>query len=359
MVSMSYLDQIVNDDFVWNKLVNALPGRRKTSNNNFINICCPMCTRRGETQDKKFRCGIKHDSKGIGIHCFNCGIKTRWMVGTPMGKSFKEFLESVGLTTMEIKKLSFHAVEVSRILSQSDILPPSLYFTPSFNTTTLPPEAQTLATWAHNNCVDTDFINAVEYLYSRGNDIATAIDYYWTPNKTDNLNKRIIIPFYFQNNLVGWTARSSVDDLEPRYWTNVPPHFLFNNRVMTLDRKYVIIVEGIFDAIAIDGIATMGAKLSNEQAKWINSCGKTPILLADRDRTGGKLIEIALHHNWMVSFPRLAAGEGRRKDNWWDADVKDAAEATQRYGKLYTLQSIISSATGQKMEIAMKRKMVI
>jgi DNA primase len=97
----------------------------------------------------------------------------------------------------------------------------------------------------------------------------------------------------------------------------------------------------------------MGAKLSDNQTRWINSANKTPILVIDRDSSGQRNVAVALRNKWHAAFPRLASA------GWWDADVKDTAEAVKRYGRLYTLQSILKTATNDPRKIEVWSKLLI
>ena len=70
------------------------------------------------------------------------------------------------------------------------------------------------------------------------------------------------------------------------------------------------------------------------------------ILCPDRDKPGKELIDEALALGWEVSFPP------------WYKDVKDAADAVQRYGRLATVASIIKHATSNKIKAQVKAKML-
>ena len=54
-------------------------------------------------------------------------------------------------------------------------------------------------------------------------------------------------------------------------------------------------------------------------------------MLPDRDQAGIKLAEQALEFGWSVSFPE------------WGEDIKDVNDAVKKYGRIYTLWSIIDS----------------
>lgn len=357
---MSVLTKVLQDDFVWSAITDALTGKRRTSNTNFININCPMCISRGETADRKQRCGVKRDDQGIGVYCFNCGFKTRFVLGQTLSKSMRKFLEGVGVSSTEVKRINYRALQLGKMVmgnsEAAKIIP--MMFKPSFTPKSLPVGAKSLATLAAENCADPDFAAAASYIFKRGDAIALATEFFWSPSRDYDMHRRIILPFEYAGEVVGYTARL-IDPATPskgRYHSEVPSNFIFNNRLLSSQSKYVILVEGPFDALACNGISTLGAKVSDEQAHWINSSGKTVIVLPDRDKRGQQMIDLAVHHGWHVAFPKLKDGSGR--SSWWDNDVKDAADAAQRYGKLYTIRSIIESATSNKMQIAIQQKLL-
>lgn len=334
-------------DFLSQKLITLLPPKRKRTTHGY-NIDCPMCVVRGEARpDTKQRCGIRTFPDGsLAINCFNCGFSTRWSPGYLISQNVREFLTKLGVTDLEIKQLNFNAWRLKQTNMATGELPAreSSIFHPDFKEVELPQNSFPINTWAENECDDPDFLDVASYLLTRGNVIANQYEFYWTPEKAHNLNKRLIVPFYWNNRLVGWTGRSIDPRISPKYYTNTPAHFLFNSHYLDADRKYAILVEGQFDALAIQGVSTQGAKLSEQQAYWIKSSGKKIIVLPDRDEAGQKMIDLALQHDWMVSFPN------------WDEDVKDANDAVIKYGQLYTVRTIIDGATDNKIKINLLRK---
>jgi len=360
---LSYIQQLAQDDFIWDAIIEHLPARKRASTFDF-NICCPMCVRLGEPRpDRAYRCGLIKNGDGFAISCFNCPLRVRWTYGSSMSNRLKEFMSELGIPELQIKRMAHRAYSIRRTVESSpeaaEIIGSS--FLPQFTNKDLPSGARTIKAWADDGCNDPMFLRAVEYLYSRGDTVAEAIDYYWTPfsNKTaeggsDRMNERIIIPFRYRDSIVGYSARMSLDQSKSKYWSKVPPDYLFNNHVLDLrDRKYVFIVEGPFDALAIDGLSTLGAKMTDKQMAWINFSGRTPILIGDRDRTGMLNIDNALRNDWGVAFPRLASS------GWWDAKTKDCATAVEKYGRLYVTRSIIETTTFDKRKIEVYRKMAI
>ncbi len=96
--------------------------------------------------------------------------------------------------------------------------------------------------------------------------------------------------------------------------------------------------------MCIGGIGIMSNQCSETQAQIIDTLGREVILVPDRDRAGQKLVDDALEYGWSVSFPD------------WEADVKDVNDAVVRYGKLFTLKSIIDAKETMSLKINLMRK---
>ena len=356
---MSYTEQILSNDFLWVALMEGISTRRrKKGGANFINICCTMCVERGETPDTKYRCGIKRESY-IGVHCFNCGLRAKHRAGEPLSTNMKKFLLSLGLDEMAVKRLAYRAHTIAAMVEKSPEAQAlvDIDISMKFPAKLLPPKSASFETWANQGCLDPDFIATAEYLFSRGAELSRSTTFYWSPETTDDINKRLIIPFYHQGEIVGWTGRAIDPSIEPKYHSQVAKDYLFNNSVLyDRNRSYVILIEGVLDALAIDGVGTLGAKLNDRQCAWVESFGKDIIVVADRDASGQRLIDIALKRGWQVAFPALTSNHASR--NWWEPNCKDVAEAVDRYGRLYVLTSILKTATGDNMEINLKRKIL-
>jgi Toprim-like len=332
-------------DFLTQKLFNILPGKRRRTSSG-TNIDCPMCISRGEARpDTKQRCGIRTDAFGnLIVNCFNCHFSTRWSPGMMLNRNVRDFLSNLGMSDLEIKKLNFTAWQYSQN-AETKFVAESPIFIPQFPEVKLPDRAKTISEWAQTGESSLDFLEVAQYLISRGDDVFNASDYYWTPDIKHSMNRRVILPFIHKEKIVGYSGRIIDEGFKgPKYYSDVPAHYLFNNSMIERPRKFIILVEGVFDALAIEGVATQGAKLSEQQAYWLKESGKQIIVLPDRDAAGQKLIDLALQHEWMVSLPE------------WDSGIKDANDAVKTYGKLYTVRSIIDSATNNKLKINLARK---
>ena len=166
-------------------------------------------------------------------------------------------------------------------------------------------------------------------------------NFYWTPE--EGFQNRLIIPFYYQNRIVGYTARR-ITDGKPKYISEQQPGYVFNLDQQTVNKKFVIAVEGPIDAICIGGVALTSAEIGTGQQALLNRLQREVIVLPDRDQAGIKLAEQALEFGWSVSFPE------------WGEDVKDVNDAVKKYGRIYTLWSIIDSKESNSLKIQLRMK---
>ncbi len=318
-----------------------------TSHSGFYNINCPACVLRGEKRpDRRKRCGIKISTDSVGINCFNCRLKARYRLGDRINSNMKQFISALGVSERQIQVLSYTADIIRKNIAESPEIQSKLNISisPDHPTIRLPISMKSLQEWAELGCDDPNFLNVVEYFFSRGDIVSNATTFYWSSDSA--FNRRLIIPCYQGNRLVGWIGRAIYDDIKPKYYKELPNNFIFNSHVMYIPhRKYILVVEGVFDALSIDGIAILGATIGDGQISQIVQSGKQPVIVADRDKAGDHLINVALKYKWPVSIMNYGHNQ------WWDSDIKDVDEAARRYGKLYTIQSIFASMTRNETKI--------
>jgi DNA primase len=119
---------------------------------------------------------------------------------------------------------------------------------------------------------------------------------------------------------------------------------VFNIDRQSPDRKYVIVVEGQFDAISIDGCAIAHNEPSETQVMRLNALGREVIVVPDRDRPGAKMLKAAIDNNWSVSLPP------------WGDHIKDVADAVKEYGRLYVLTTILHYRVAGEIKINLLKK---
>lgn len=307
---------------------------------------CPLCVHRGHNADQKGRFGLKFPGDGqIGVSCFNCAFKAKYVPGTLLSRDFVWFLGKIGIPPDDIKKLKFQAFREKEAgaIFEAPKLRGNLFH--KWTPIDLPEDAHPVMTWLNEGCKDKNLLQAVNYAMDRG---VNPDDIYWSPDSFSQYNKRFILPYYFRGKIVGFTARYTKDVTSKtlaRYINKMPDGYVYNlDAQQDFSRKYCLVHEGTIDAYITGGISCLGS-INQDQISIINSLGKEVIVCPDRDSAGEHLVEAALEQGWKVSFPN------------WAPHVKDAGKAAQVYGRLLTVQSLIESAEKNKLKIHVSRKM--
>lgn len=326
-----------------------VPSKRKQTAKGWIQFNCPACHHRGHGADTRGRGNILFTAdQQVVYRCFNCGIKARY-AGNHISHNIENIMRWMGVPHNDLQKAKLEALELAVSGNAAVSSTGVAIMLPSFGETDLPAGARPISEIAMDDDPSPEFMSVLAYLYSRGKCVAENWDYHWSPDKRHNMDHRVIIPFRWNRKIVGWTARyaGKPPGTAPRYFNSeLDSGYLFNADQLSYgNRKFVLINEGPFDAIATDGIGTLGSKLSPSQIAWLNLSDRIKIVVPDRETKNQALIDIALEQGWSVSFPD------------WERGVKDAAKAAELYGRLYTIQSILATRTSNRTEIAIKRQL--
>jgi DNA primase len=122
------------------------------------------------------------------------------------------------------------------------------------------------------------------------------------------------------------------------------PGYVFGQDLQRKAWQYVIVVEGIFDALAIDGMAVMHNDINPQQAQLIKDLERQVIVVPDQDEAGLKLVDRAIELGWAVSIPN------------WPQGVKDVNDAVVKLGKIATLLIILQAKETSKIKIEIRKK---
>ena len=303
---------------------------------------CHLCAHRGHSADTKSRLGIKFDSSGsIAIHCFNCKFDSSWKPNTAFTSSFKWFLITSGLSEYTVTKLSFEAFRDSKSFEAEHVKYVKPPITSKWQEIEFLKDTYSLEYYLLRDYKDSNFLSVANYACSRA--LYSVNELFWTPKRPTKL----IVPFYYENKLVGYTERECNENSKsPKYINNFPLEYIYNLDLQR-QRKHVIFCEGVLDAHLTSGISTLSNNVSVDQANYINNLGKEIIVCPDRDESGYPLVECALKNNWKVSFPL------------WDPQIKDAAQAVLKYGRLLTVKSIIESSISDALTIQLKWRFLL
>jgi Toprim-like len=316
-------------------LLTYLPSKRKTTPSGWTSFNAPCCQHNGHSVDTRQRGGlISNGDGGISYHCFNCGFKTSWQPGRNVSKGMRRLMRWINVPDDLINKISLQVmqenegIEVQRRLVEI----------PSFNEVPLPDDAVRIDSVEH---VTKHLVQVVEYMKARDLYLED-YPFYWSPSL--GYRDRLIVPFYYEGKVVGWTARTVQPDKQPKYLSEQQPGYVFNLDEQRPQKIFVIVCEGPVDAIHVDGVALMGSEIKDQQALLINRLNREVIVVPDRDEAGSKLIERAIDLGWSVSLPKWADG------------IKDISDAVKQYGKLYTLHSIVGAVESSPLKIRLGAK---
>jgi hypothetical protein len=247
----------------------------------------------------------------------------------------KQLMKSLHIPDDTITKLTFEALRL-----KEDGPAKMAALVPTFSPRALPLGAEPIATYLDNP--PEKLMPVLEYLISRKLYLED-YPFYWS--EEPGFENRLIVPFFYKNNIVGYTARK-ITEGKPKYISEQQPGYVFNLDRQTNDRRFVIVTEGPFDAIAVDGVALLGAEIKAGQHLLINQLQRDVILVPDRDKAGLETVEKMLDQglNWSVSMP-----------DWIDG-IKDVNDAVKHYGRVTTLWMIVNNKLSTDLKIKLRMK---
>lgn len=327
-----------------------LPSKRKTNaTSGWVSFNAPCCVHNGESTDTRGRGGIIMNTDGsVSYHCFNCNFKASFLPGRHLSFKFRKLLSWLGADENTIKRLQIDALRLKDLVNP-EVLVEHEYEEIKFKPRPLPEEAQTFQALSNFYTLNDDrdvpqnFHDAVIYAASRGIDLGK-YELMWTPESAYNLDQRIIIPFTWKGETIGYTSRAFRDVVRPKYHSSYEHNYVFNVDQQSKEYKFVIVCEGPFDAMAVDGVAVLSNDCSETQADIIDSLGREVIVVPDYDRAGLRLIDRALEYGWSVSFPV------------WQDSAKDISEAVEKYGRLFVVASILKAKETNRLKIELFKK---
>lgn len=322
------------------KIYELLPLDKKQRNSGWIYFNAKGCCENygHEFQDKKHRGNIIFTDNGFTYNCFNCHFTCGFTLGQYFSKKTLQWLKWLDISQKDLNDLLLMVREYNESNTSQTIDKPIIK---KREIRQIPSEYKSIQQSLYNNDKSKTLQTVVQYLYQRNPRLLEWSELYWAENRNN-----FLIPCKEYGEIVGYSLRSLNDDSASKYLHYIPQGYVFNYDNLLKERKYEILVEGQLDALAINGVAYLSSTLTPDRLKRIQSFAndKELIICPDRDNAGKKIVRQVLDENlpFSIAFPN------------WIKGIKDCEEAVQKYGRLYTIYSIIASKESNKDLIKMK-----
>jgi hypothetical protein len=321
-------------------ILGYLPAKRKQTASGWISVNAPCCVHNGESADRRQRGGIKTTDQGWSYHCFNCGFTASFILGRNLSFKARRLLTWLNVPKEEIERINLESLRHRSVQGILDDRQRTANVVQGieFEDRELPEEFALI-----------DANMPVHYQYLR--DRYVPEDYpigmiHGRPDDKFSRRQGVIIPFTYDGRIVGHTRRF-FDDHNPRYVHDMQPGYVFGTDLQRPDWQHVIVVEGVFDALSIAGLAVLHADISDAQARLIRSLGREVTVVPDQDEAGMKLVDRAVKLGWAVSMPA------------WPQEIKDVNDAVKCNGRLATLIHIMQARETSRIKIEIRKRQLV
>ena len=314
-------------------ILSYIPQKRKQTSSGWVSFNAPCCVHTGESADRRSRGGVKQQEDDWSYHCFNCGFTASFVPGRPVSYKARKLLGWLGVDSTDIERLNLESLKRKSLLDLTAERNTIKQTQIDFDEKEVPEGVERIDP---NNKLHFHY---VDYLKQRG----IVFGYPFLVDKKRGPRDRIVVPYTYKNRIVGHTSRY-LDSRTPKFINSQQPGYVFGYDLQKSNWTSAIVVEGIFDALSISGLACMHETISKDQAQLLKQLQRRIIVVPDQDRAGLGIIDAAVEHKFEVSIPE------------WPEDVKDVNDAVVRFGVAQTLQQIHQNAERSKIKIEMFKK---
>lgn len=307
----------------------------KPNTHGWFNVICKVCSDHGR---KGKRAAFRFDGDIATYNCFNCGHSAGYDPAKHISMNGDPFMPHPMVTVLDafgIPKADWQQVMFTAVVNQSGASfgttktidsklsePKEIQLPPYFYPLTDDPTDE----WAQ--C-------AIEYLREeRGIDWRCHQFYLVRKTKSPDNKRwygRLIIPTFKQGKLIFWQGRDLTGTMVKKYMSpDVPRDNILSgyDQLESYSEEPLYIVEGWFDAYHVNGVATFGNKLTNEQIKWINKSSRPKVVIPDRFGDGQLLALQGVKLGWSVALPDV------------NEKCKDVSDIVKYHGRLYMFKTI-------------------
>ena len=314
-------------------ILSYIPQKRKQTSSGWVSFNAPCCVHTGESADRRSRGGVKQQEDDWSYHCFNCGFTASFVPGRPVSYKARKLLGWLGVDSVDIERLNLESLKRKSLLDLTAERNTIKQTQIDFDEKEVPEGVELIDPELDQHK------HYQQYLDKRG----IVLEYPFLVDKKRGPRDRIVVPYTYKNRIVGHTSRY-LDNCTPKFINSQQPGYVFGYDLQKSNWTSAIVVEGIFDALSISGLACMHETISKEQAQLLKQLKRRIIVVPDQDRAGLSIIDAAVEHKFEVSIPE------------WPEDVKDVNDAVVRFGVAHTLQQIHQNAERSKIKIEMFKK---
>ena len=247
-------------------MISFLPSKRKHTSSGWISFNAPCCVHRGDSQDKRQRGGLKPNAEnGWSYHCFNCGYTASFILGRNLSFKARNLLEWLGVDQQSIEQINIESLR-HRTMNGLIENQKTQIKAVEFEERDLPADLELI------DINNPQHLPYIEYLENRCID-SVGYPYMVSPNAEGRSSKRIVIPFTHKGLMAGNTSRF-IDNRQPKFISDTQQGYVFGVDLQKDNWEHAIVVEGVFDALAINGLAVLHNDVNATQAQVIKSLNK-------------------------------------------------------------------------------------
>lgn len=288
----------------------------------WYSVVCKACN------DYKVRGAFLLNPDAVVYKCFNCSAKMNYFADSGhISDETQDILRAFDVPEKAINELILSELSHKSTSKRKKVVPTSI-----IKPIDVPDHFYKLEDAASDNI----WAQAMrEYLWIERGLTQDAYPFMLSDNK--NWKGRLIIPYYFQNELIYYQGRD-ITDSKPNKYKNATCKdttlLLFGyDNVAKYEETPLFVLEGFFDALQLDGVAILGNELTAEKISYINRTRREKIYIPDRHKTGVAPAMNALRAGWKISIPDTPG-------------CKDIGEAIKKYGSLYVMRSLTDNTVG-------------
>ncbi len=307
------------------------------SNKGWQAVRCAVCN---DHTRKGLRGAFNFDNGVVNYKCWNCNHASRYdpEVNEYYSKNTITTLEAFGIPDDEYKEII--------ITTPAWINGPKNKDTDRKESKNIEPKVIEMPKYFYylKDAKSDDFVAeaANEYLNERDIDPTSYPYMLARETKEPQFHKwlgRVVIPIYKNKKLIYYIGRALYDAVKKYETPAISKENIlygFDKLFDYQDKSPLLIVEGYFDAHAINGIGLLGNIITSGQRQWLDRSPREKIYIPDRFGNGMGAGNQALDNGWLISTPDIGN------------DPKDMDDAVKKYGKLYVIKSILdNTASGE------------